>query len=283
MRIVSPHGRALELGPGRTELMGVLNVTPDSFSDGGRFVQTSAAVARAEALVAAGAAVLDIGGESTRPGHAKVPAREQLARLLPVLEAVRSRVSVPISIDTTLATVAERTLAAGADWINDTSALAEDPGLAAVVARFRAPIVLMHSFAPARRGDAHESRGRALAREVVARLRERIAFALAAGIAPSAILIDPGIGFGTTAADALDLVACASEFSCLPHPLVVGPSRKSFLGAVTGKPTGERVFATAGAVAALTLGGAALLRVHDVAEMADVVAVASAVAAGRAR
>ena len=279
MRIVSPHGRTLDLCTGKTELMGVLNVTPDSFSDGGRFATVAIAVAHAESLVAAGAGVLDIGGESTRPGHSKVSASEQLARILPVLRAMRSRVDVPISIDTTRAEVAEATLDAGADWINDTSALGEDPDLARVVARHRAPIVLMHRFEPARSGTGNELRGPALVAEIVARLSERVALARSFGIADEQILLDPGIGFGTTAEDALTLIAHAAEFHCLRKPIVMGPSRKSFLGAVTQKPAAQRLFATAAAVAALALAGVGLIRVHDVAEMRDVTRIADAIAA----
>lgn len=277
MRIVSPHGRALELGAGRTELMGVLNVTPDSFSDGGRYTVLDQALARAEALVAEGAAVLDIGGESTRPGHVKVAPREQLARVLPVLRAVRTRVRVPISIDTTRAEVAEAALAEGADWINDTSALREDPLLAAVVARWRAPIVLMHAFAPPRTGAPTEPKGAACVAAVERGLSDRAAAARAAGIPTECILLDPGIGFGTTAQDAWTLVARAGELRRLGRPLVYGPSRKSFLGAATGRPPAERVFATAAVVTALALAGVALVRVHDVAAMRDATLVATAI------
>jgi dihydropteroate synthase len=279
MLLVSPHGRPLELDDGRTRLMGVLNVTPDSFSDGGRFASVEAAVAEGERMAAAGAAVLDLGAESTRPGHAKVPADEQIRRLLPVLERLRPRVACPISIDTTRAAVARRALAAGADWINDTSALAEDRDLAPVVAEARCPVVLMHSFSPPRRGATTESQGEELVAEVISGLRARIAFAVEQGIAEQSILVDPGIGFGTTARDALTLLARVPALRVLGRPLVVGPSRKSFLGALTGKPPATRSYGTAATVAVLALHRVALVRVHDVAEMHDVTLVAGAIAA----
>ncbi len=277
MRIASPHGRSLALGGGRTQLMGVLNVTPDSFSDGGRFVDSQVAVAHAEAMVEAGASILDLGAESTRPGHAEVPAAQQLERLMPVLDALRPRIDVPISIDTTRAEVAATALAAGADWINDTTALSADADLAAVVAEHRCPVVLMHRFAPARTPAATPPAGRRLAEVVAQQLAAAADRAQAAGIAKEAILLDPGIGFGTTAEDCVALLAHVDALRAAGFPLVVGPSRKSFLGQLTGREVEARLAGTAAAVACLALGGVEIVRVHDVAEMRDVVTVSDAV------
>lgn len=277
MRIEAPGGRALDLGEGRTRLMGVLNLTPDSFSDGGLLDSVEAAVQRGLELVEAGADVLDLGGESTRPHYRPVPPETQLRRVMPVLEALRPRVPCPISIDTTRAAVAEAALAAGADWINDTSALAEDAEMAGVVASHGCPVVLMHRFDPPRTAaDPPPSRGSVMGR-IVARLGERVAHATASGIGESRILLDPGVGFGTLAADNPVIHAHVDDLRVLEKPLVVGPSRKSFLGQLTGRPTSERLAATAACVAALALRGVEIVRVHDVAAMRDVVAVADAI------
>ncbi len=279
IQIESPWGRTLAVGDGRTRLMGVLNLTPDSFSDGGRFADAERAVAHALAMVDAGAAVIDLGGESTRPGHAPVPALVQIERVLPVLSALRSRTAVPISIDTTSAEVAATALGAGADWINDTSALAADPGMAEVVAERGCPVVLMHRFAPPRAPGADPAPGRALVRGIGERLAARLAAALAHGIAAERILLDPGVGFGTLPADNVAICAHVGELRRLGRPLVCGPSRKSFLGVVTGRAVGERAFATAASVAALALAGVELVRVHDVGAMRDVAVVADAIRA----
>jgi dihydropteroate synthase len=255
--------------------MGILNVTPDSFADGGRWADPAAAVARGVEMALAGADVIDVGGESTRPGYEPVPAAEQIARVVPVLEGLRARFAGPISVDTSLAAVAAEALRAGADWVNDTTALAGDPAMARLVAEQGCPVVLMHRFVPPRRpGDARG--GQALIAELAAALRARMEHALAAGIAVDRILLDPGVGFGTLPQDSVAIVARTAALRALGRPLVVGPSRKSFLGQLTGRPVGERLHATAAAVAALALAGADLVRVHDVAEMRDVVAVADA-------
>ncbi len=277
MRIDSPHRRGLDVGDGRTRLMGVLNITPDSFSDGGHFLAPDAAVRQGKALVEAGADVIDLGAESTRPGYAGVPPDEQLSRLLPVLTALRGEIDVPISIDTTRATVASAALEAGADWINDTTALTEDPELAAVVAEHRCPVVLMHRFVPARTAaDPGPSRASVMT-PIVSALQARVEFAIAQGIDESRILLDPGIGFGTLAADNTVIHAHIADLQRLGRPIVAGPSRKSFLGHLTGRETGERLPATAACVAILATAGVDLVRVHDVSEMRDVVIVADAI------
>jgi dihydropteroate synthase len=254
--------------------MGVLNVTPDSFSDGGSYLDPEAAAARGIALVRAGASVLDIGGESTRPGHTPVAAAEQIRRIVPVLEVLRPRIDVPISIDTTLAAVAAAALAAGADWVNDISALRGDPRMAPLVAEAGCPIVLMHAFVPPRQAGAGDP-----VAAIEAGLRERMAAAHAAGIDPSRILLDPGLGFGTLPQDNVTILARIDRLRGLGRPLVVGPSRKSFLGHLTGKDVSQRLMGTAACVAALALAGVELVRVHDVEALLDVVTVCDAIAA----
>jgi dihydropteroate synthase len=279
--LVGPDGRTLTVGGDRTRLMGILNVTPDSFFDGGRYDELEQAVAQGQALVAAGADVLDVGGESTRPGHARVGADEQIRRVVPVIRALAGAFDVPMSVDTTLAAVADAALDAGASWVNDTTAFRQDPGLADVCAARACPVVLMHRFDPARR-DGDQPNGRALVRAVTEALAERVAFAESRGIARERIVLDPGVGFGTLSADNLAMHAFVDELRALALPLLFGTSRKSFLGQVTGREVGDRLFGTAASQACLALAGVEILRVHDVAEMRDVVAVADAIrAAGR--
>lgn len=255
--------------------MAVLNATPDSFSDGGRFAPIEAGIAHGRALVAAGAAVLDIGGESTRPGHRPVAADVQCRRILPILAGLRPQVAVPISIDTTRADVARAALDAGADWINDVSALQDDPEMAEVVAAAGCPVVLMHRFDPPRRpGDDP----RAALPQILDTLGERLRAARRAGIADEQILLDPGLGFGTLPADNVTILAGIGQLRVLGRPLVVGPSRKSFLGHLTGKEVGERLMGTAACVAALALAAVELVRVHDVEPLLDVVKVSDAIA-----
>ncbi|MCA8956945.1 MAG: dihydropteroate synthase, partial [Planctomycetes bacterium] len=225
--------------------------------------------------------VLDIGGESTRPGYRPVPPDEQARRVVPVIRALRRQTETPISIDTTRAEVAAAALDAGADWINDTTALAEDPGLARLAARSGAPLILMHRFDPPRL-DGASPRGRALVVACVATLEHRAERAAEAGVERARIVLDPGLGFGTLFLDNLTLMADVSPWRRLPYPLLFGPSRKSFLGQLTGRPASERIHGTAAAVATLALQGVEIVRVHDVAAMADVVAVADALRNARA-
>ncbi|MEZ5962996.1 MAG: dihydropteroate synthase [Planctomycetota bacterium] len=253
--------------------MGILNVTPDSFSDGGRFADHALAAAHGTALARAGAAVIDVGGESTRPGYTPVADEEQIRRTVPAIAILRQETDALISIDTTRSAVAEAALAAGADLVNDTSALQEDAGLADVIAASGCQVVLMHRFAPPR---SAADRGPALA-EIRDALAARVEFAQRRGIAQDRIVVDPGIGFGTRADDVPAILAHIEDLRSLGCPLLVGPSRKSFLQPLTEKPVGERAFGTAAAVAALTLAGVELLRVHDVAAMLDVVRVAAAI------
>ena len=276
--------RVLLLGE-RTLLMGVLNVTPDSFSDGGLFLNAQAAIARALEMERAGADILDVGGESTRPGADSVGADEELARVLPVLEGLRGKLRIPISVDTQKAAVAEAAIAAGAEIVNDVSALRSDPALAEVVRRRRVALVLMHMRGTPRSMHMGPFAPHVM-RDVAAGLRAAINRAVRAGIAKSRLLVDPGIGFGKRYAQNFEVLRHLPELARLGRPLVVGTSRKVFVGwALAGKgdpwPTGKRQWGTAATVAAAVLGGAHVVRVHDVAEMADVARIADAIARAR--
>ena len=268
--------RRLVLGE-RTLVMGVLNVTPDSFSDGGVYFGADAAVARAIELERAGADILDIGGESTRPGAQAISAEEERRRILPVLEKLRGRLSIPVSVDTSKAEVAEAAAGAGAEILNDVTGLRADPRLAEVARRRRLPLILMHM-----RGEPRTMQktpfARDVLRDVTAGLRRAAATARRAGVAKSQIVLDPGIGFGKSYAQNFELLARLPELARLGFPLLVGTSRKSFIGqALGGAPEAERAWGTAATVAASILGGAHIVRVHDVAEMAQVARVADAI------
>jgi dihydropteroate synthase len=264
------RGQASVLGE-RTWVMGVLNVTPDSFSDGGQYLATDAAVERGLALFAAGADVVDVGGESTRPGGAaRVDARTEMERVVPVVRALRELGEGFVSVDTSKATVAKAALEAGADMVNDVSALRFDPELAPVVAAAGVPIVLMHS-----RGGFEEMHSHPhysdVAGEISQELRAALSHAEQAGIRRSQMLVDPGLGFAKETRHSLEALRRLDELAALDRPLVVGPSRKSFIGNTIKRAVGERLMGTAGAVAAAVLGGAHMVRVHDVEPLVDVV------------
>jgi dihydropteroate synthase len=274
--------RTLVLGE-RTLVMGILNVTPDSFSDGGLFLDADAAVTRALEMERDGADILDVGGESTRPGSQGVSAEEELRRILPVLERLRGKIKIPISVDTSKSEVAEAAAAAGAEILNDVTALRNDPRIAEVARRRKLPLVLMHM-----RGDPRTMQKRPFAKDVVrdvlAGLRSAIAIARHAGVAKSQIIIDPGIGFGKSYSQNFELLARLPELAKLGFPILVGTSRKSFIGrALEGSPRGgapkpERIWGTAATVAASILRGAHIVRVHDVAEMSEVARVTDVLA-----
>jgi dihydropteroate synthase len=273
-------GRTFAWGT-RTYVMGVVNVTPDSFSDGGRFFDAQAAIAHGVALAEAGADLLDVGGESTRPGAQPVGAEEELARVLPVIQGLRARTSVPLSVDTTKAAVAREALKAGAHLINDITGFRSDPELPRVVAEAGAACCLMHiQGTPATMQQA--PRYDDLVDEVLAFLEDAVARAEAAGVPRGRILVDPGIGFGKSFDHNLFLLRRLGELRVLGLPLLVGTSRKGFLGKLTGgKPASERLAATLGSVAAVAaLGGADVVRVHDVAEARDALAVVDAIRQG---
>jgi dihydropteroate synthase len=272
-RVPLPDGRHLELGT-RTLVMGVLNVTPDSFSAGGRAPDTDAAVAHAMTLVEEGADLLDVGGESTRPGAEPVDAATELSRVRPVLEALRGRISIPISIDTYKADVADAALDTGAAIVNDISALGYDPALTGVLARRRPAVILMHTRGRSR--DMYrEATYEDVVREVIGELGERVRTAEEAGIARQRIIVDPGFGFAKRAEHSAALLARLPDLHALGRPLLVGPSRKGFVQRAIGeRPPDGREWATAAAVTAAVLAGAHIVRVHSVAAMRDVVRVA---------
>ena len=251
--------------------MGILNVTPDSFADAGLRLDPARAVDAALQMEADGADLIDIGGESTRPGAEALPLDVELSRVMPVIEALASRLHVPISVDTYKADVASRALSAGAAMVNDVSALRYDSALASVVARTGAAVVLMHNRGRSRQ-MYQEAHYRSVVDEVASELAERVAAAVAAGVPRERVIVDPGIGFAKQAAHSLELLARLPELAVLDRPLLVGPSRKSFLGAAIGeRPPADREWGTAAAVAAAVMGGAHIVRVHAVKAMVDVV------------
>ncbi|MGZ4808016.1 MAG: dihydropteroate synthase [Thermoanaerobaculia bacterium] len=269
------RGRALQFG--RAPLvMGILNVTPDSFSDGGVHFDQSKAVHSALQMESDGAAVVDIGGESTRPGSDAVSAADEVERVVPVIQQIRRRSDLPISIDTRKADVAAAALDAGADIINDVSALRHDPKMMALASSRRAPVILMHM-----RGEPRTMQQFAqyddVVRDVASELRERIEAAVNGGIARESILIDPGIGFAKTADHNIEILARCAELGSVA-PFVIGASRKAFIGHLTGKQAGpERMVGSLAAVAAAVRGGAAIVRVHDVGDTVDFLRVLMAI------
>jgi dihydropteroate synthase len=261
----------------KTYIMGILNVTPDSFSDAGKYFEKSTAVERALRMVEEGSDILDIGGQSTRPGSEPVSIEEELRRTVPVIEAIASEVRVPISIDTYRAEVARAAVEAGASMVNDISGLRFDPNISSLVAGLGVPVVLMHIKGSPRdmqKNPTYE----ALVPEIMDYLRESIRIAEHAGVPSEMIIVDPGIGFGKTFDHNLEIINRLSEFASLERPVLVGPSRKAFIGEILGgAPPSERAFGTAAAVTASILNGANIVRVHDVAEMAMVARVADAI------
>lgn len=277
--LVLPRGRRLRVER-IPAIMGILNITPDSFSDGGTHFDRAQAIDAAMRMIADGAEVLDVGGESTRPGADGVPAEREIERILPVIEGIRQRSDVAISVDTRKATVAESAIAAGADLVNDVSALQHDPALAGVIARLGVAVILMHM-----RGEPATMQQLAkyqdVTREVAEELSARRDEAIAAGIASDRILIDPGIGFAKNLEHNLELLANADALTSIA-PLVIGASRKAFVGALTGRSAGPaRVAGSLAAVAAACAAGAAMVRVHDVPETADFLKVFAALESRR--
>lgn len=270
-------GRVLDWGA-VPAVMAILNVTPDSFSDGGRWPDATAAADAALRMEDDGAAVIDIGGESTRPGAERISYGDELARVIPVIERIRRRSRIPISIDTTRSSVAAEALDAGADLVNDVSGLRNDEAMGSTVAGRGCPIILMHM-----RGEPRTMQQSIhfddLIGEISGELQQRIDQGTAAGISPEKILVDPGIGFGKTHAHNLEILARCRDFTQLA-PVVIGASRKKFIGELTGQPAGpQRAAGSLAAVAAAAAGGAALVRVHDVRETTDFLRVFSAIGA----
>lgn len=267
-RTFRARDRVLPLG-GRTYLMGILNLTPDSFSDGGKYPSAEAALAHAREMVRWGADILDVGGESTRPGAPPVTAQEELGRIHEVLERLPKEVDVPLSIDTSKAEVAREALSHGFHIVNDVWGFQKDPDLAGEAARYRAGCILMHNREEEDRGD--------ILAEVETFLRRSAQIAMDAGIPSEGIWVDPGIGFGKVPRESYEVLRHLHKLKGIGSGILVGPSRKRFLGAVTGRPVEDRVVATAAAVTASVLLGADCVRVHDVKEMVDACRVADAI------
>jgi dihydropteroate synthase len=260
----------------RVHIMGILNVTPDSFSDGGLYLNPKAAVARAHAMVEQGADLIDIGAESSRPGSDPIDESDELTRLIPVVREVCRRISIPVSVDTTKARVAQEALDAGAAIINDISALRFDRRMGEVVACYEAALVLMHM-----QGTPKDMQRVPQYANVVEEVRvffqERMKAAVDAGISPDRILLDPGIGFGKNLNHNLTLIAQLKTLTTLDRPILVGLSRKGFIGRVLDRPVDERLMGTAAAIAVAVINGARVIRVHDVNHMRDVVTMVEAI------
>ena len=276
--VIDCRGRKIRLS-GTSRIMGILNVTPDSFSDGGKFLSTEEAVRHGIEMSEAGADIIDVGGESTRPGSLPVSAREEIARVVPVIRELSQKTDALLSIDTTKATVAREAVAAGACMINDTSALSDDPEMPGFAAESGCAVVLMHrrgTPASMQVSPSYES----LFDELLDELAGRVDAAVAAGVPLERILVDPGVGFGKRTMDNLALHRHLPDLRNLGRPVVFGASRKSFIGEVTGKGPEGRIFGTAASVAVSALLGADILRVHDVPAMREVISVATAIREG---
>jgi dihydropteroate synthase len=261
----------------RTYIMGILNVTPDSFSDGGRFFDPASAIDRGIQMAEDGADIIDIGGESTRPGAEPLAIEEELRRTIPIIEKLSKEINIPISIDTYKSEVARRAINAGASMVNDISGLRFDPGLPKVISEYKVPVVIMHIKGTPKdmqKNPIYE----ALIPEIIDYFRESVRSATERGIPEDKIIIDPGIGFGKTFEHNLDIIHHLDEITLLEKPVLIGPSRKAFIGKILGEvPPVERLEGTAAAVAISIMKGANIVRVHDVKEMAKVARVADAI------
>jgi len=260
----------------RTHITGVLNVTPDSFSDGGRFFNLEDAVSQGMKMVEEGADMIDVGGESTRPGSDPLPTEEELSRVIPVIKSMSAKTDVPISIDTYKAEVARRALDAGAQMINDISALRFDPGMKQVASEFEVPVILMHIKGTPKDMQKDPSYEDVIA-EITEYLRQSIKIAEDAGVDREKIIIDPGIGFGKRLQDNLNVLKNLRKFSILGCPILIGCSRKSFIGRVLNLPVEERLEGSLAALAVAVMNGANIVRVHDVKESKRVVSLIDAV------
>ncbi|OGQ48672.1 MAG: dihydropteroate synthase [Deltaproteobacteria bacterium RIFCSPLOWO2_02_FULL_57_26] len=263
----------------RTALVGVLNVTPDSFSDGGRYLDPENAIARGVKLAEEGADLIDIGGESSRPGARPVSAEEELERVVPVIRGLRRALSVPLSIDTYKARVARVAIEEGVDVVNDISAMRFDPEMVRVIAAAKVPVVLMHM-----QGTPRTMQERPYYRDVVEEvkgfLQKRIEFALESGVGPEQILVDPGIGFGKELEHNLALLRGLPALASLGRPILVGPSRKTFIGKILGVGPEERLEGSLAAAVAAVLAGANMIRIHDVREARRAIGIADALRYG---
>ena len=253
--------------------MGILNVTPDSFSDGGLYHAAGRAVERALEIEDQGADFIDIGGESTRPGAMPVPVGEELERIVPVIEALSAKINIPISVDTRKAPVAEAAVRAGACMVNDISGLRYDPEMASTVAKLEVPVVIMHSRDDPVNMQSHVDY-KDIISDIYRHLNACVQHALNAGIKSNAIIIDPGIGFGKRVSDNFLIIKNLNRFTAMGYPVLIGVSRKAFIGKTLSVPESERLMGTASAVTASVLYGAHLVRVHDVKAMKQVVTIA---------
>lgn len=260
----------------RTYLMGILNITPDSFSDGGRFFDFDQAIARAKQMVKEGADIIDVGGESTRPGAGKVNLKEEIRRTIPVIKKLAQEINKPISIDTYKSEVARKALKAGATIINDISALRMDKQMAGLVAKTKVPLILMHMQGTPKNMQKNP-RYKDVVGEIIQFLRQQAEVAVAAGVKKENIIVDPGIGFGKTVEHNLEIVKRLSEFKSLDYPICLGTSRKSFIGLTLNLPVEERLEGTTATVAVGILNGASIIRAHDVLEMKQVARMVDAI------
>ena len=270
-------GKVFEWGS-RTYVMGILNVTPDSFSGDGLGADIGSTISRAVEFEQSGADIIDVGGESTRPpslygASQPVSEDEELSRVIPVIEHLINEIDIPISIDSYKAKVADEAITAGASMANDVCALRGDPEMAKTIAAAGVPVVLMHNQRQPCYGD--------VVRDVVGGLKERVVEAISAGIPPSNVIVDPGIGFGKTVAHNLELLRRLNEFHSIPHPLLIGTSRKSLVGRILDLPVNDRIEGTAATVSLSIVGGADIVRVHDVKQMSRVARMTDAVVRGK--
>ena len=276
---LSWSGYTLDLSR-RTHVMGVINVTPDSFSDGGQFFEKERAIEQALQLASDGADLIDIGGESTRPYSKGISADEEMSRVIPVIEALKKELGVPISIDTLKAQVAREALRWGASMVNDISALRFDPEMASVVAETGVPVILMHmkgTPADMQVNPTYDD----VAAEIIGFLRKAMDQAVSRGVRRDRIIVDPGIGFGKTADHNLEIIRGLGRFQCLEAPILVGSSRKAFIGRILEKKAHERDTGTMATVAAAVMNGAHLVRVHNVKQAVETVKVIDAIKRGR--
>jgi len=278
--VLETDRRKIELGQ-RTRIMGVVNVTPDSFSDGGQFLSAQAAIDRASALEEEGADFIDIGGESSRPGSDFIPAADELKRIIPVIEGLQGRLNIPISVDTVKADVAKEAVAAGAEIINDISAMTFDPNMGVVASKSGAVVILMHMKGVPKSMQTGPIIYEDLMTDIIEHLTKQITYARTQGIRTNKIIVDPGIGFGKKVEDNLSIIRHLSELKILGMPIMVGVSRKSFIGTVTKMDVpAERTEGNAAAVTATVLNGCRIVRVHDVAATKKIVAMADAILHG---
>ncbi|MDP8215834.1 MAG: dihydropteroate synthase [Candidatus Kaelpia imicola] len=256
----------------RTRIMGIVNITPDSFSNGGKFLNSSSAAEQIYRLVDQGADIIDIGGESSRPGSGNVRTDEELKRVIPVIKRVRKKIKVPISIDTRKSEVARKALESGADIVNDISSFGYDPKMAKVLAEYKVPVILMHmKGTPKTMQRAPEYRD--VISEIYEYLEKKISLAAEKGISRDKIIIDPGIGFGKGVEDNIEIIGRLREFRSLGRPVLIGLSRKSFIGGILKKSVDGRLYGSLGSYACAIINGADILRVHDVRETRDLVRV----------